>query len=256
MNSGAPASRAPPDFSSFGMIISQRATSAAYWGAEKYFGVYLPVGEAALSLWTIWWMYSAASAGMTCKTEPAAPTARVRRMSRRDMDSFAILNVALSGFVEEVFGSAPGERHDRKRRVLVRIRHKRSAIGDEKIFYLVGLAKAVEDGSLWVGTHARGANFVNDFPARLNSKGKIAVDGRVGFIFAPHSFDDGPECFLHVLGLKQFVVGPFEMEAQDGDAPLINDLGINCAVRVRVGNHLAATGEADMAAILFASSLF
>src|SRR5258708_11634017 len=34
-------------------------------------------------------MYSAASAGMTCSTEPAAaPTARVRRMSRREMDSF------------------------------------------------------------------------------------------------------------------------------------------------------------------------
>src|SRR5262245_63054934 len=113
-------------------------------------------------------MYSAASAGMTCKTEPAAPTARVRRMSRREMDSFDILNVALSGFVEEVFGSAPGERHDRKRGVLVRIGHKRGAIGDEKIFYLVSLAKAVENGSFCVCTHARGDNCENDLHTRRN----------------------------------------------------------------------------------------
>src|SRR2546429_9183091 len=71
---------------------------------------------------------------MTCKTEPAAPTARVRRMSRREMDWFAMLNVALSGFVEEVFRSAPGERHDGERGILVRIGDERSAVGDKKIF--------------------------------------------------------------------------------------------------------------------------
>src|SRR6184192_1183114 len=97
---------------------------------------------------------------MTCKTEPAAPTARVRRMSRREMDWFAMLNVALSGFVEEVFRSAPGERHDGERGILVRIGDERSAIGDKKIFYVVSLAKAVENGSFGIGTHARGADFV------------------------------------------------------------------------------------------------
>src|SRR5882762_10266161 len=89
MNSGAPASTAPPDFSSLGIIVSQSAMSIAYCAAEKYFGVYFPAGAAAFSLCTIWWTYSAAAAGITCSTELlAAPKARVRRMSRRLMDSF------------------------------------------------------------------------------------------------------------------------------------------------------------------------
>src|SRR5258708_15182704 len=84
MNSGAPASTAPPDFSSLGMMESHRNRSVAYCATEKYFGVYAPAGAAAFSLCTIWWTYSAASAGITCSTEPAAaPKARVRRMSRR-----------------------------------------------------------------------------------------------------------------------------------------------------------------------------
>src|SRR5437868_1567277 len=91
MNSGAPASTAPPDFSSLGMMASHRNVSTAYCDAEKYFGVYVPAGAAAFSLCTIWWTYAAASAGITCRTEPpAAVTARVRRMSRRLMDSLAM----------------------------------------------------------------------------------------------------------------------------------------------------------------------
>src|SRR5713226_9751876 len=89
MNSGAPASTAPPDLSSLGIIASQSRMSVAYCGAEKNFGVYFPAGAVAFSLWTIWWMYSAAAAGMTCSTELlAAPKARVRRTSRRLIDSF------------------------------------------------------------------------------------------------------------------------------------------------------------------------
>src|SRR6267142_2775115 len=89
MNSGAPASTAPPDFSSLGIIVSQSTMSVAYCAAEKYFGVYFPAGAAAFSLWTIWWTYSAAAAGITCSSELlAAPKARVRRISRREMESF------------------------------------------------------------------------------------------------------------------------------------------------------------------------
>src|SRR6266852_89269 len=93
MNSGAPASTAPPDFSSLGMMASHRNSSVAYCGAEKYFGVYAPAGAAAFSLWTIWWTYSAASAGITWSTEPAAVTARVRRMSRREMESLGMVGL-------------------------------------------------------------------------------------------------------------------------------------------------------------------
>src|SRR5260370_31848874 len=82
MNSGAPASTAPPDFSSFGMMASQRAISVAYCGAEKYFGVYFPAGAAAFSLRTIWWTEAAASAGMTWRpVPPAAVVAGGRRVT-------------------------------------------------------------------------------------------------------------------------------------------------------------------------------
>src|SRR6266567_3560925 len=236
MNSGAPASTAPPDFSSLGMMASHRNVTDAYCEAEKYLGAYFPAGAVAFSLCTIWWMYSAASAGMTCRTEPVTPTARVRKMSRREMDSLAILNIALSGFVEEIFGGTPRESHDGERGIFVGIGDERSAIGDEKIFDVMRLAKAAEDGSFGIGAHARGADFVDDFSSRLDAKGIFAVDGSFGFVFAAHGFDDRAESFLHVLGLQQFVIGPFEMEAQDGNAPLIEDIGIDFAISVGVGN--------------------
>src|SRR6266567_6579391 len=118
MNSGAPASTAPPDFSSLGMMASHRNVTDAYCEAEKYLGAYFPAGAAAFSLCTIWWMYSAASAGMTCSTEPAAaPTARVRRMSRRLMDSLGMVDLLVcdyslcqDGAIEERVLRAKGAR--------------------------------------------------------------------------------------------------------------------------------------------------
>src|SRR5437588_427705 len=158
MNSGAPASTAPPDFSSLGIIMSQRARSVAYCEAEK-------------------------------------------------------------------------------------------------IFDIVCLAKAVEHGSFGIGAHARGADFVNDSAAGLDAERQVAMDGSSGLVFAAHGFDDGFECFLHVLGLEQLVIGPFEVEAKNWNAPLIDDLGIDFAVGVGVGDHFTAARKANVAAIHFASAL-
>src|SRR5437764_14772740 len=91
MNSGAPASTAPPDFSSLGMMASHRNVTDAYCEAEKYLGADFPAGAAAFSLCTIWWVYSAASAGMTCSTQPpAAPRASALNRSRLLILSFAM----------------------------------------------------------------------------------------------------------------------------------------------------------------------
>src|SRR5208283_2015421 len=85
MNSGAPASKAPPDFSSLGMMASQSVFRVSYWCREKYFGVYFPA-DAAFSFCTIWCASAAASAGIICSTEPpAAPRARFFRTSRREI---------------------------------------------------------------------------------------------------------------------------------------------------------------------------
>src|ERR1700682_4373505 len=94
INSGAPASTAPPDFSSLGMMASHRNVSVAYCEVEKYLGAYFPAGAAAFSLCTIWWTYSAASAGITCSTDPpTARTARVLNMSRLLILSFAMVGL-------------------------------------------------------------------------------------------------------------------------------------------------------------------
>src|SRR6266478_854114 len=214
-------------------------------------------------------MYSAASAGMTCSTEPAAaPTARVRRMSRRLILSLAMcaphvksrakalpLQIPFLGFVQKIFGGAPGERHDRERRILVRVSNQRRAIGNKKIFHVVGLAKTVEHGSFRIGAHARSADFVNNLAAGLDAERILSVDGSFGAVFAAHGFDNGAESLLHVLGLEQFVVRPLEVKTQRGNAPLIDNIGIDLAVSVRVGEHFAAAGEADMRAVSLARAL-
>src|SRR5690348_9572534 len=201
-------------------------------------------------------MYSAASAGITCRTEPVTPTARVRRISRREMDSLAMLDVSLSGFVEEVLGGAPRESHDGERRIFVGIGDERCPIGDEEVLDVMRLAEAVENGGLGIGAHARGAHFVNDFSASLDAEREFPMNGGSGFVFAAHGLDDGAKRVLHVLGLKQFVIRPFEVEPQHGNAPLIDHVGIDFAVSVRIGNHLSAARKAYMAAILFAGALF
>ena len=54
----------------------------------------------------------------------------------------------------------------------------------------------------------------------------------------------------HVLRLFDLVLGPFEMEAEDGNAELIDLIRVDLAVGLLVGNHVAAAREADMRAIL------
>src|SRR5947209_2394952 len=111
-----------------------------------------------------------------------------------------------------MFRRAPGERHNRKRRILVWIGDEGSAVGDEKIFYVVGLAISIEYGSFWIGAHACGADFVNDFSAGLNAEGIRTIDLGFGAVLAAGGLDDCAKGLLHVLCLAEFVVAPLEME--------------------------------------------
>src|SRR5438105_1625347 len=106
MNSGAPASIAPAESVSGGMITSHRARSVLYCSGEKNFGAYVPAGVVAFSAAIVLWAYSAASKGIVRSTEPAmAPMANDFRMSRRDMDLVAIpaLQSSLLSLIEEIF---------------------------------------------------------------------------------------------------------------------------------------------------------
>src|SRR5581483_6293829 len=83
MNSGAPASTAPPARSSGGMIALQSDCRVLYWCGVKNLGAYTPAAD-AFSACTILCAYSAACAGMTLNTDPATtPAVKVLRMSRR-----------------------------------------------------------------------------------------------------------------------------------------------------------------------------
>ena len=67
-----------------------------------------------------------------------------------------------------------------------------------------------------------------------------------------HRFNNLLERFLHVPGLQNFVLAPLEVEAQHRNAPLIDDVRIDLAVAILVGNHFAAAREMDFAAVEFA----
>src|ERR1700675_318558 len=120
----------------------------------------------------------------------------------------------------------------------------------------MSLAVAVYHRSFWIGAHAGSSHFVNDFAAFENSKRILAINGGFCCINAAHSLDDGAESLLHILCLAQFVFRPAKMEAQNGDAPLVDNVGIDFAVSVRIGNHLAASRETDGGAVHLASAGF
>src|SRR5215469_17273786 len=74
----------------------------------------------------------------------------------------ATLQTALPRFLQQVVGSAPGERYDRQRRVFVRIRHEASPIGDKQVFDVVGLAKPIEGRGLAIRSHPYCSYFMDD----------------------------------------------------------------------------------------------
>ena len=67
--------------------------------------------------------------------------------------------------------------------------------------------------------------------------------------------DNFLERLLHVFGLQNLVLAPFEMEAQHGNAPLIDGIGIDFAVAVLVRDHFAAARKVDIATVDFSQIL-
>src|SRR5690348_15295083 len=62
-------------------------------------------------------------------------------------------------------------------------------------------------------------------------------------------FDQVPERLLHVPGLQQLVIAPFEMEAQNGNSPLIDDIGVDFAIAVLIGDHFTSAREVNFASV-------
>src|SRR5215470_17076986 len=66
---------------------------------------------------------------------------------------------------------------------------------------------------------------------------------------------DRAKCLLHVLGHPNLVFAPFPVESQHWDTPLVSRIGINLAVAVGIGNHLAAAGKTDYSTVFAAAGL-
>jgi len=77
----------------------------------------------------------------------------------------------------------------------------------------------------------------------------------VGFLsalltnFAAGGDDNLPKSLLHVFGLQDLVLAPFEVEAQDRNAPLIHHIRIDLAIAVFIRNHFAAPVEINVTAV-------
>src|SRR3984957_3461675 len=106
MNSGAPASIAPPQSASAGRMLSHIDRKVLYWCAEKNFGKYSPALAFAFSVWITLCAYAAASSGMARSTEPAtAPMVSDFSTLRRETDSAAIgcaLELSFFSLVEQI----------------------------------------------------------------------------------------------------------------------------------------------------------
>src|SRR5258708_28700210 len=103
--------------------------------------------------------------------------------------------------------------------------------------------------------HAHRTDFVDDDATVGDAVGMTAVGLRVGQIASAGGFDDFAVSLLHVLRHFDFVVAPLPVEAENGNAPLVDGGGIDFAVAVFVGDHFAAAGEADVGAVFFLTLL-
>src|SRR5918993_30742 len=274
-----PAATAPGAPSSTGMMKSTRRSRVWY-----SCGVNVPGEYAGLAASPAIWCTSRADA---LSTVPAAARAKAIRCSaaRRETSDIALPHLLL-----QVLGGPPRERDDRVRGILVGIAHERRAVGDEEVAHVVRLAEAVERAAPPIIPHPYRADFVDDGTAardrrpgdRLCRRPRRALAGR--YVRRPRlwpglsgrerllrldpapaarwlhdsaqRFEDLAEGPLHVADLIQLVIAPLPVEAQDRYPPAIDGRGIDFAVAVLVGDHLAAAGQTDGAAVIGADGRF
>src|SRR5579862_4821589 len=229
------------------MMRSARRRRVWYSRAVKYLGAYSPL------------VFCRATASCACwaassETDAAPPRPSWRSASRRER-SPVWSDIAFFHLLAEILGRSPRQRHDAKRDVLIGITQERRGVRHEQIFHFVRLAVAIEHGGLRIVSHADGAGFVNDFSAERNRFGGAVWHG-LGKRLAAHGFDDVGEGLVHVPDHIDFVLAPAEMEAQNGNAPLVDLLRVDLAIGIFIGDHLAASCEAYITAVIFANVVF
>src|SRR4051812_14844284 len=92
-------------------------------------------------------------------------------------------------------------------RILVRLRHERTAIRDEEILAVPGLAVRVERAGAAEAAHANATDLVNDRSTGRNAITLFARRHR-RLHHCTHLLQQSAEGLLHVLDLRVLVVGP------------------------------------------------
>ena len=115
---------------------------------------------------------------------------RLRSRSRRETFGFSFWSdIAFPHFLGQIFGRAPGERHDRERDVLVGIAAERRGVGHEQVLHFVRLAELVQHAVF-------GSSPIRTVPASWMMVPPIEIPpvSRSGFFrpvtLAAHGFDD------------------------------------------------------------------
>src|SRR5947208_606914 len=279
MNSGTPASVAPPERSSFGMIRSTSRRTVSHSWAVKCFGSYgaprprAARARAAASRTESGAQRNAAATGAMASIRTAErlsmspPNAeRGTRKSERGTDasrSDARNAVPRSAFriprskfapleqLRDMLAGPQRQRQDGPRWILVGLRHERCTVGHEQVLTLVRLAPAVRHRCLGVVPHARPAQLMDDDAAGRDAVSPLGARHR-GEHLAPHLGDERSKRLLHVLHLLVLVVRPLPVKPQHRNAPAVHRARVDLAVGVVVGNHLAAAREADRGAVIAA----
>src|SRR3954465_2913588 len=231
MNSGTFASVAPPERSSRGMMWSTRSLTVGHSCAVKKAGAAGAPNSSSRA--------TARVARSRCAGATPIEAARGARpstfsASRRFISD--ILECSFLHLARDVVRRAPGEREDRPRRILVRLRHEWRAVGDEQVLTVVRLAVRVHDRRLRIVAHARAAELVDDLAASRDVVALLLRRHRREDL-AAHLRNQRTEGLVHVLHLVEFVVRPTPAEARHRNAPAVYNVRIDLHVRAVVRNH-------------------
>src|SRR5258706_4198306 len=254
MNSGTRASVALPDRASRGSTMSASSRTVAHSWALKNFGVKgpalaaLPASFRACSC-AVW-------AWASVRAKPGANGAEPRsfRIPRRPMSLMRLRSfrrssqAALLPVIGDVLGRAHGQGEDGRAVVLVGVRDEGPRVGHEHVPGIVGLAPLVQDGGPGAVAHPGGPRLVDDLAARLDAEA-LLLGGHRGEDGAPDLLDDLAGHQVGVAHLLRLGVRPLPVETKDRDAPAVHHVGIQLAVAVLVGDHLAPGREADEGAV-------
>src|SRR6476661_5081978 len=153
MNSGTPASTAPPERSSRGITMSESTRTVFHSAAVKNLGANALPSAVALK----------------------APSTNLRALSSSAVDQKTAAGSAASACTAS-------------RRVLVSLRHERTTVSYEKIFHVVSAAIRVDDGLRWIASHSRRTELMDDFSAARDAVALLLV-GHGTEDLSAHLFD-------------------------------------------------------------------